>query len=163
MKYNKNLTNLYNVFIYVVLLLFLVYLFDAYLSNVNLCDNGSINDIGEINQNNDKYNPSHLSQLHFIDRCRRRISWYIHSINKEGYSSYSQFKNSWNPKTNIWDEVKIAIKEDINKSRAKAFKYKQESRINNERLMSDIKTTKDNSNKIRMDRYIERLNAARRK
>jgi hypothetical protein len=29
--------------------------------------------------------------------------------------------------------------------------------------MSDIKTTKDNSNKIRMDRYIERLNAARRK
>jgi hypothetical protein len=156
---NKYLISLYNVFIYIILLLFLVYFFDGYLSNVNLCDSGSINDISDVNQNNDNdnYQYSHLTELHFIDRCRRRISWHINSLNKERFTSYSQFKSSWNPKTNLWNEVKIAIKEDINKSRSDAFNYRQESKINSERIMSNVRTTREISNKNRINRFIERM------
>ena len=144
-----------NVLTYITLILFLFYFYDVFLSSTNFCDSGSVNDISDVNDNSQT---RHLSELHFIDRFRRRVSWYINPLNKERFTSYSQFKSSWNPKTNLWSEVKIAIKEDLNKFSSDRANYSQQSRFENERIMSNIRNTRENSHRNYMRRYLDRIN-----
>jgi hypothetical protein len=97
-----------------------------------------------------------------MDRIRRRISWYITAKNKERFSSYHEFKNSWDSNTSLWKEVKLAIKNDLSKSRSDAFNYRLKSEKDN-RIMSNIRISREISNQNRMNRYINRINIARRK
>jgi hypothetical protein len=97
-----------------------------------------------------------------LDRVRRRISWYITPQNRERFSSFHEFKDSWNPNINLWKEVKLAIKDDLSKSRYNASNYRLKSKREN-RIMSNISISREISNQNRMNRYINRINTARRK
>jgi hypothetical protein len=163
MKNQQNAINLNNVLTYIILFLFLFYFYDVFLSSINYCDSGSINEVSDVNLDNENNQSRHLSELHFIDRVRRRISWYINPLNKEKFSSYSQFKSSWNPNTNTWNEVKIAIKEDIKRSRAAHAQRQEQSRMESERFMSNIRRTNEISKNIKLQRYIDRINFQNRK
>jgi len=138
------MNKIYKLLQYLILLTLIILFFDFFdisLMDSCLCDSGStsasqdnvddhVYDIDESNDNNNDTRTRDLAKLHILDRIRRRFSWYCSGKNSSRFSSYDEFKSTWNPKTKVWNEVKSFIKEDIRKSRAEAFKMRQESEEN---------------------------------
>jgi hypothetical protein len=154
-NYYKFLNNLLVIILCIIIITIIK---DNYFLEVNICDSGSITDnYNNVNDNNNNMYVD-LTKLNLTDRIRRRISWYISAMNNGGFNSYNEFKNTWNPKTKIWNEIKLAIKEDIKKSRLEALKTTKQSEVNANRLMSDIRNTQIAAYNNRMKRYVECLN-----
>lgn len=51
--------------------------------------------------------------LKYHDLSKRKFYWNIWEKNRGKYESYQDFKRNWDPKTNMWDEVKKAVKKDL--------------------------------------------------
>lgn len=139
---------LYKIIQYFILfaLLFLLFdFFDLSLFYTYHCDSGSNDNIDDnvYNINDDTNDDTRdLARLHLLDRIRRRFSWYFSGKPRGRFSSYDEFKSSWNPNSKVWDELKSFIKEDIKKSRKNAFKSKQSSQENAENIMNQIRESR---------------------
>jgi hypothetical protein len=164
----KNTKIILNIFIIIVIILLLLCFLDN-LSVVHLCDSGSINDIND-NTNNDNNNSDYvtslntnLTQLPITDRIRRRISWYTTGKFGGRHDTYNEFKTSWDPDTKIWKDIKLAIKNDFKKLRLNAEQARRQSKIDNNQLMSDIRRTRELSNKNRIKRYNKMFNPSTKK
>jgi hypothetical protein len=66
-----------NIFVIVLLIIFIIIIIDNFFLEINICDTGSISDNinldSDINQDNNTI-AGHLTELHLIDRVRRRIA-----------------------------------------------------------------------------------------
>lgn len=96
-------------------------------------------------------------ELSLVDKVRRRIYWYV-SKDKGRYSSYEQFKNVWNKDSKVWSQVKYAFKTDLNKTKLDASIAREISANNNNKLMSDIRKTRELDTQNRLKIYFERFN-----
>jgi len=164
----KNTKIILNIFIVIVTILLLFCFLDS-LSEVYLCDSGSINDIHDNTNNDNHYNDdvtstnSNLTELPLTDRIRRRISWYTTGKHRGTYNTYNEFKTSWDPDTSIWKEIKLAIKNDFKKSRLNAEQARRQSEIDNNQLMSDIRRTRELHNENKIKRYNIMFNVSNKK
>lgn len=159
--------NIYKILQIFIIPLFLYLLFgisDISLFDSYLCDSGSINEIVYNNDNNDNGDNGDntvtrdLVRLHFLDRVRRKLSWYVKGKNSDRFNSYDEFKSSWNPKSKVWSEIKSFIKEDIKQSRADAFKSEQTSRERAENTMFQIREGRRLRYQEKLIRFNERNN-----
>ncbi len=148
----------------ILLFLYLLFgIFDVSFFDVYLCDNGSINDNShennyDNNENGDNTMTRDLGKLHFLDRVRRKVSWYVRGKHDDRFNSYDEFKSSWNPKSKVWNEVKSFIKEDIKQSRLDAFKSEEASRQKSENLMNQIRESRILRSQDKLRRFNERNN-----
>lgn len=53
--------------------------------------------------------------IKYHDIGKRKFFWTIWESNRDHYSSYQEFKKSWDPNTKIWKEIYNEIKRDISK------------------------------------------------
>lgn len=51
--------------------------------------------------------------IKFKESSKRKFYWTIWESGRGRYESYLDFKNSWNPDTKIWKQIKNEIKKDI--------------------------------------------------
>jgi hypothetical protein len=49
----------------------------------------------------------------FRDKSKRKFIWTLWENNSGNYESYKDFKDSWNPKTSIWKEIKDRTRRDM--------------------------------------------------
>lgn len=49
----------------------------------------------------------------YHDKSKRKFVWVLWEKNSGMYESYEDFKNSWDPKTSIWTEIKNRTRKDI--------------------------------------------------
>jgi hypothetical protein len=51
--------------------------------------------------------------IKYHDKGKRKFFWTIWEKKSGNYESYEDFKRSWDPKTNIWDEIKSRTNKDV--------------------------------------------------
>lgn len=51
--------------------------------------------------------------IKYHDKSKRKFVWVLWEKNSGSYESYEDFKNSWDPKTSIWAEIKSKTTRDI--------------------------------------------------
>ena len=49
----------------------------------------------------------------FKDKSKRKFVWTLWEKKTGNYVSYEDFKNSWDPKTNVWSEIKARTRKDM--------------------------------------------------
>jgi len=164
----KILLYIYKIFLILIIGL-LMWDISNILHTISYCDGESINDFvidrndeGDVTFDNNSSIDENSAQstvpLRFVDKIRRRISWYITAKNRGTYNSYDQYKEHWNPNTKIISQFKSVITEDFKKARLDAKKTGAINDKNNERLMSDIKASRNVDAKNRTRRYFEMMN-----
>lgn len=152
----------------VVLTLFTAFLIGNFfdISNPLYCDSESINDfVVDRNENTTVDNNSPIVDnnvqntvpLRFMDKVKRRISWYITAKNRGTYNSYDQYKEHWKPHVKLRSQFKSVITEDFKKARLDGWKARKASLRDKEKFMSDIRASRDAASQHRTRRYFEAM------
>jgi len=87
-------------------------------------------------------------------RFRRRVSWYISGKKSGKHDSYNDFKNTWEDKTSLWNEIKA----DFKGTKDSAIKHRQISDQKNEGIMKAIRDSRAQKNLQQLDRLNKRNN-----
>ena len=110
--------------IYIVFSLFILYTQDSLLMDV-YCDDGT-NTFSETNDTHPATCEPNLEKKEFAlsnlylnlkDKARRKLFWEICECDRGNYSSYKDFKKSWDSSTKIRNEVKKDLQADLHKLR----------------------------------------------
>ena len=56
---------------------------------------------------------SNKGDLHLINRCRRKFSWFLIEKKSGKFNSYKEFKVQWDPNSNIWNDLNKKIHSKI--------------------------------------------------
>jgi hypothetical protein len=51
--------------------------------------------------------------IKYHDLCKRKFVWKLWERKSGNYETYADFKESWDPKTSIWQEIKQRTKKDV--------------------------------------------------
>jgi len=113
-------------YIYIILIfVLLLSIINLFLSEVLYCDAGSISstnvlldglNLQEDNNinDNDTINVNCLSVFyHYHDVVKRKVFWYTCVKGKQSTINYNEFKQLWDPNTNVSSEIKKELMKEI--------------------------------------------------
>jgi len=130
-----NKKDIYSIYILLALVFIFLLILNEYLfGHVLYCDSNT-SDLSEA------FNHVHKSKedicsntnincftafTHYKEIARRKILWYTcYNNNKGNFNSYKNFKESWDPNTKVFDEIKNELRTEIKDEFHKIFLVKR--------------------------------------
>ena len=97
--------------------------------------------------------------IKYHDLAKRKFFWNIWEKNRPNYNSYEEFKNDFDPKTNIWKEISKTTKSDISREikdllDTNPFNIKHSNKISKSNIKGiSTSSTQSRLNHIHANRY----------